>query len=283
MVAMRIGDWDVHAVISGMFRLDGGAMFGVVPRSLWSKVAPPDAENRIEMAMRVLVARGPGRTVLVDTGAGTGYGEKLEAIYSFEKTAAPAAYLLELGVAPGDVTDVILTHLHFDHAAGAAVPAPGGGWELAFPNAVHHVQKSQWDHALDPNPRDRASYFRDRIELLAKKGALALHEGDWNLSAGLDVVAFDGHTPGQHLPLFSGGSESLLFCADLVPTSAHFPAPYIMAYDLDPVRSMDEKTGILAEASRGHWILAFEHDPGTPACRVRSDGSRFVPGDPVIL
>lgn len=280
---MRIGDWDIHAVVSGMFRLDGGAMFGVVPRNLWSKAAPPDAENRISMAMRVLVARGGGRTVLVDTGAGTGYGEKLEAIYAFENTVAPGAYLRELDIAPDQVTDVILTHLHFDHAAGAAVPHPDGGWALAFPNAVHHVQKTQWDHALDPNPRDRASYFTERIEILAKKGALALHEGDWSLSSGLDVLAFDGHTPGQHLPLFSGGGESVLFCADLVPTSAHFPAPYIMAYDLDPVRSMVEKTGILGDASRGNWVLAFEHDPATPACRVRSEDRRFLPGERVTL
>jgi glyoxylase-like metal-dependent hydrolase (beta-lactamase superfamily II) len=280
---MRIGDWDLHAVISGMFRLDGGAMFGVVPRSLWSKAAPPDAENRISMAMRVLVARGGGKTVLVDTGAGTGYGEKLEAIYAFENTTLPSAYLRDLALAPEQITDVILTHLHFDHAAGAAVPQPDGAWELAFPNAVHHVQKTQWEHALDPNPRDRASYFRDRIEILSKKGALALHEGDWSLASGLDVLAFDGHTPGQHLPLFSGGGESVLFCADLVPTSAHFPAPYIMAYDLDPVRSMDEKTGILGDASRGNWVLAFEHDPATPACRVRSDDRRFLPGERVTL
>jgi glyoxylase-like metal-dependent hydrolase (beta-lactamase superfamily II) len=280
---MRIGDWDVHAVLSGMFRLDGGAMFGVVPRSLWSKAAPPDAENRISMAMRVLVARGGGRTVLVDTGAGTGYGEKLEAIYAFENTMAPSAYLRDLGIAPEQVTDVILTHLHFDHAAGAAVPQPGGGWALAFPNAAHHVQKTQWEHALDPNPRDRASYFRDRIEILAKKGALSLHEGDWSLASGLDVLAFGGHTPGQHLPLFSGGGESVLFCADLVPTSAHFPAPYIMAYDLDPVRSMDEKAGILGDASRGDWVLSFEHDPATPACRVRSEDRRYLPGERVTL
>jgi len=278
---MRIGDWDIHAAVSGMFRLDGGAMFGVVPRSLWAKAAPPDADNRISMAMRLLVARSGRRTVLVDTGAGVGYGEKLEAIYSFENTMSPAAYLQGLHLAPEDVTDVILTHLHFDHAAGAAVPRPGGGWDLAFPNAAHHVQKTQWDHALDPNPRDRASYFRDRIELLANKGVLVLHEGDWKLSSGLDVLAFDGHTPGQHLPLLSGGGESVLFSADLIPTAAHFPAPYVMAYDLDPVRSMDEKTGILEQAAREDWILAFEHDPGRPGCRVRREGGRVVAGDPV--
>jgi len=280
---MRIGDWDIHAVVSGMFRLDGGAMFGVVPRNLWSKAASPDAENRISMAMRTLVARSGGKTVVVDTGAGTGYGEKLEKIYSFEKTMSPAAALRPVGVTPEEVTDVILTHLHFDHAAGAAVPKPGGGWALAYPNAVHHVQRTQWEHALDPNPRDRASYFRERIEILGKEGALALHEGDWTLSSGLDILVFDGHTPGQHLPLFSGGKDTLLFCADLIPTAAHFPTPYVMAYDLDPVRSMDEKARILEQAAEESWSFAFEHDPRTPGCQVRLENGRFLPGEPLTL
>jgi glyoxylase-like metal-dependent hydrolase (beta-lactamase superfamily II) len=279
---MTIGDWQIHPVISGMFRLDGGAMFGVVPRNLWEKAAPPDGENRISMAMRTLVARGPGRTVVVDTGAGVGYGEKLGRIYAFEKTVSPADYLKPLGIAPEDVTDVVITHLHFDHAGGAAVPGENG-WDLAFPNASHHVQRTQWEHALAPNPRDRASYFRERIELLAKKGALVLHEGDWSLTPGLDVLAFDGHTPGQHLPLFSGGESALLFCGDLIPTSAHFPAAYIMAYDLDPVRSMDEKSAILSRADAERWTLLFEHDPAVAACGVHREGDHFRPGGAATL
>jgi len=279
---MTIGDWQVHSVISGMFRLDGGAMFGVVPKNLWAKATPPDDENRISMAMRTLVARGRGKTVLVDTGAGIGYSEKLGRIYAFEATGAPNEVLQPLGIKPEEVTDVILTHLHFDHGGGAAVPA-ANGWALAFPNAVHHVQRTQWEHALHPNPRDRASYFAERIEVLGKKGALALHEGDWSLGGGLDVIAFDGHTPGQHLPLFSGGRTALLFCGDLVPTSAHFPAAYVMAYDLDPVKSMDEKAAILAQAAREDWILVFEHDPRVGACRARDEGDRVGPGDRIDI
>jgi glyoxylase-like metal-dependent hydrolase (beta-lactamase superfamily II) len=281
---MTIGDWEIHSVISGMFRLDGGAMFGVVPRNLWAKAAPPDDENRISMAMRNLVARRPGRTVVVDTGAGIGYGEKLDRIYAFESALPPAQGLKPLGLRPEDVTDVIITHLHFDHAGGAAVPTPDG-YTLAFPNAVHHVQRTQWEHAHQPNPRDRASYFRERIDVIADKGALALHEGDWSLAAGLDVITFDGHTPGQHLPLFSGPKDALLFCGDLVPTAAHFPAAYVMAYDLDPVRSMDEKSAILSRSARESWVLLFEHDPNVAACSVRhdSDRDRFGPRDIIVV
>lgn len=279
---MIVGDWKIDSVVSGMFRLDGGAMFGVVPRNLWARAAPPDAENRISMAMRTLVARRPGKTVVVDAGAGTGYGEKIEKIYAFERAAAPAEYLKPFAVTPDEVTDVIITHLHFDHGGGAAVPSPNG-WTLAFPNAAHHVQRRQWEHALKPNPRDRASYFSERIDVLQKKGALVLHDGDWSLGAGLDVLAFDGHTPGQHLPLFSGGGSALFFCADLIPTSAHFPAPYVMAYDLDPVRSMDEKAAILSQADSEKWVFVFEHDPDVAACGVRREKDRFVPGEPIVV
>lgn len=279
---MTIGDWQIDALVSGMFRLDGGAMFGVVPRKLWSKSAPPDDENRISMAMRVLVARGNGRTVVVDTGAGAGYGTKLESIYAFERTVSPADWLAPLGIKPEDVTDVIITHLHFDHAGGAAVPGEGE-WRLAFPYAEHHIQRTQWEHARNPNPRDRASYFPERIELIGRKGALALHDGDWSLAPGLDILSFNGHTPGQHLPLFTGGKQALFYSADLIPTSAHFPIPYIMSYDLDPVRSMDEKTGILEQAARGDWTLCFEHDPAVAGCRVRVDAGRVLPGDAVAI
>lgn len=279
---MKFGHWQVDTVVAGSFRLDGGAMFGVVPKNLWSKSAPTDGENRISMAMRLLVARGAGKTVLVDTGAGSGYGEKLEKIYAFDESPSPRELLAPLGVAPESVTDVVITHLHFDHAGGAAAPA-AGGWALAYPNARHHVQRSQWEHALDPNPRDRASYFRERIEILEKEGALALHEGGWTLEPGFGVLVFDGHTPGQQLPLVGSGAEAVLFCGDLIPTSAHFPAPYVMAYDLEPVRSMEEKSGVLERAASEGWVLVFEHDPAVAACRVRREDGRIFCGEPVVF
>ena len=279
---MKIGDWEINAWVAAMFRLDGGAMFGVVPRSLWSRVAPPDDANRISMAMRALVVQGHDQTIVVDAGAGTGYGEKLENIYGFDSILPPAAGLEKLGIAPGDVTDVVITHLHFDHGGGAAVPA-GDGWALAFPNAVHHVQRTQWEHALDPNPRDRASYFPDRIKLLESSGALALHDGEWTLAPGFDLHVCNGHTPGQQLPRVSGDGESIFYCGDLIPTSAHLPTPYVMSYDLNPVLAMEEKDRILERASRERWILFFEHDPDVAACRVDFDGKRFTPGERVAI
>lgn len=281
---MHCGEWKLNAIMAGTFGLDGGAMFGVVPKALWAKNLPPDEANRIPMAMRLLLARGHGKTVLVDAGAGGGYDEKSEGIYSFRGHDDMRASLAPAGVTPEEITDVVLTHLHFDHGAGVAAPGDGGeGWRMVFANATHHVQKTQYDHALAPNPRDRASYFRDRITLLEANHALQMHEGPWTLAPGFDVMVFDGHTPGQQLPMVSGDGSTVFFCGDLIPTTHHIPTPYVMSYDLDPVKSMDEKLPVLERAHKERWLLFFEHDISVAACNVEYDGKRFTAGQTVKL
>jgi glyoxylase-like metal-dependent hydrolase (beta-lactamase superfamily II) len=266
--------------MAGTFGLDGGAMFGVVPRNLWGKRLPPDDSNRIPMAMRLLLAQGHGKTVLVDVGAGGGYSDKNNKIYDFKDHDDLAAALGTAGVKPDDITDVFLTHLHFDHGAGVAEP-DGDGWRLVFPQATHHVQKAQYDHALAPNPRDRASYFHDRLATIEAGNALELHEGPWTLAPGFDVLVFGGHTPGQQLPKVSGGGSTIFYCGDLIPTQHHIPVPYIMSYDLEPVRAMDEKVPVLEQAFDEGWLLFFEHDPHIAACRVAKDGDRYSAGEAV--
>jgi glyoxylase-like metal-dependent hydrolase (beta-lactamase superfamily II) len=280
---MKLGDWQISEVKAGTFGLDGGAMFGVVPRALWEKQLPPDEKNRIPMAMRLLLARGHGRTVLVDAGAGGGYSEKNEKIYDFKNHNSLGKSLESAGLSPGEVTDVVLTHMHFDHAAGIAEPAPGGGWKLVLPQAKHHVQRTQYEHALAPNPRDRASYFKDRLSTVESEKKLEVHDGPWTLAPGFDLLVFDGHTPGQQLPRISGGGKTVFYCGDLIPTRHHIPVPYVMSYDLDPVRSMDEKIPILEQASAEGWTLFFEHDAHVAACGVKNDNGRFTAGDPVDL
>jgi glyoxylase-like metal-dependent hydrolase (beta-lactamase superfamily II) len=175
---------------------------------------------------------------------------------------------------------VIITHLHFDHGGGVAYPQ-GDEWHLTFPRATHHVQRLQWEHALNPNPRDRASFFGQRIEILEKRGALALYDGEWSLAPGIDVLPFHGHTPGQHLPKVSGGGRVLFYCGDLIPTAAHLPTPYVMAYDLQPVLTMVEKSLILKVAAPESWILFFEHDPNVKACHVIDSNGRFGMGEQI--
>lgn len=278
---MQLGEWEVKACMAGHFGLDGGAMFGVVPRTLWEKRLPPDDANRIPMVMRLLIARGSDRTVLVDVGAGTGYAEKLAQIYAFENVPPLAEAVADAGVDPGEITDVLLTHLHFDHGAGVVEPN-GDDWKLVFPKATHHVQQSQWGHAFKPNPRDRASYLHSRLQVMEREGVLQLHDGPWLLSAGFELLVFDGHSPGQQLPKISGGGETVFFCGDLVPTHHHIPTPYIMAYDLNPVLAMEEKVPILEKAHSDNWVLFFEHDAHMEACRLSSDGKQFSP-QPVSL
>lgn len=280
---MKLGEWEIQSVMAGTFGLDGGAMFGVVPRALWEKRLHPDDVNRIPMAMRLLLARGHGRIVLVDTGAGGGYDEKQSRIYAFHDHDNLAEALRSVGVSTDEVTDVVLTHLHFDHGAGVCKPAGNDGWSLVLPRARHHVQKAQYEHAVHPNPRDRASYYRDRIEILEREGVLELHNGPWTLAPGFEVMVFDGHTPGQQLPAVSGGGQTVFFCGDLIPTQHHIPTPYIMSYDLNPVRAMEEKDPILERAYKEGWILFFEHDAHISACRLERDGNRFTAGDPVEI
>jgi glyoxylase-like metal-dependent hydrolase (beta-lactamase superfamily II) len=279
---MKIGDWEARSCLAGKFRLDGGAMFGVVPKTLWSKIVPSDEKNRIPMVMRPLLIRGKGRTILIDVGAGLGYGDKYNKIYALEDGDDLAGSLQKLDVDFKDVTDVVLTHLHFDHAAAIAFPDEDD-WRLLFPNAVHHVQRAQYEHALNPNPRDRASYYRHRIDIMEQENVLILHDGEWSLDTGIDFIICHGHTPAQQLAKVSGGGKILLYCGDLIPTTAHFPTPYIMAYDLDPVLAMQEKEFVLQKACDERWVLYSEHDPEVIACYVEEQNGKFVPGEKLDL
>jgi glyoxylase-like metal-dependent hydrolase (beta-lactamase superfamily II) len=275
---MKIGDWDITEVMAGRFGLDGGAMFGVVPRTLWEKRLPPDDHNRIPMVMRCLLARGHNRTILVDVGSGSGYDEKTHRIYAFDDMVPLANVVERAGVHATEVTDVLLTHLHFDHGAGV-VEANSESWQLVFPKAVHHVQRSQWTHAFSPNPRDRASYYPQRLQAMKDAGVLRLHDGPWTLCPGVELDVFNGHTPGQQLPRFGEGSDTVFFCGDLIPTQHHIPTPYIMSYDLDPVLAMDEKVRILERAEEQDWILFFEHDAHLAGCRLVREGKKLIPSE----
>lgn len=266
--------------MAGRFGLDGGAMFGVVPRTMWARALPPDESNRVPMVMRLVLVKGHGRTIIVDVGAGAGHSEKNRQIYAFEDTDHLLDVVRAAGVDPASITDVMLTHLHFDHGAGVVEPQ-GEGWRLLFPQARHHIQRSQWEHALNPNPRDRASYYEDRLRTMESEGVLEIHDGPWSMGPGFDLLVFDGHTPGQQLPLIQGEGGALFYCGDLIPTHHHIPIPYVMSYDLYPVTVMREKAAILERAADGEWVLFFEHDAHMQSCRIVREGKRFMVAEPV--
>jgi glyoxylase-like metal-dependent hydrolase (beta-lactamase superfamily II) len=272
---MKIGQFTARAINAGTFKLDGGAMFGVVPKVLWKKTNPADENNRIDMTMRVLYLEGGGRRMVVDSGAGIKLDKKMKRNYVINAIELSAA-LTESGIDPSSITDAVATHLHFDHGGGFTAPGPDGALRLALPEAVHYIQKKQWEAAHNPNAKDRASFLPENFELIGESGHLELVDGDTEIFPGVRLMRTDGHTPGHQIVLVSDGGSNLLYCADLIPLASHINIPYIMAYDHEPLKTLEEKKAILERAADEGWILFFEHDPEISACRiVKNDKGRF--------
>ncbi|MBM3324033.1 MAG: MBL fold metallo-hydrolase [Calditrichaeota bacterium] len=280
---MNIGDYTLTPVITGQFRLDGGAMFGVVPRVLWEKTNPPDEKNRIQMTMRALLLQSATRRILVDTGVGEKQDEKFIRMFVVEHVQASLTKSLsKAGLRPEDVTDVILTHLHFDHCGGST-QRQGDSIVPTFPHARYFVQRQQYEHALTHSERDRASYFPENFEPMKAAGQLELLDGPAELYPGVEILVVGGHTPGQQLVKVADGSKTLLYCADLIPTASHIPLPYIMAYDLFPMMTLEEKKRLLPQAHHEGWILFFEHDPFRATAKVAKSEKDYIMGDEVPL
>jgi glyoxylase-like metal-dependent hydrolase (beta-lactamase superfamily II) len=283
---MRIGRYEVCSLETGRFALDGGAMFGVVPKALWEKQIPADARNRIPMALRTLLIREAGgdRTILVDTGIGKKWDAKRADIYAVDHSTADLESALGAkGLSPDDVTDVFLTHLHFDHAGGATKRLADGRVVPTFPRARYHVQRRNLELAQSPSEKDRASFLRENFEPLLEAGRLTIADGPGELAPGIEVIVTEGHTEGMQHPRVHGPEGSVFFCADMVPTAAHVAVPWIMAYDNLPLTVMEEKKRILGRAAAEGWILVLEHDPLSPAVKIAPAGDGFVVSERVTL
>lgn len=276
---LRLGRYSLTAVPTGSFGLDGGAMFGIIPRPLWQRVSPPDDANRIALGMRLLLIEGPERTWLVDTGIGDKFDARHKQIYAVADEMLPDDALRAAGKDPDRVTDVILTHLHFDHAGGAT-RADG---EPVFPNARYHVQRAQLDWARRPSLKDRGSFRPLDFAPLADADRLVFHEGRTEIADDLELIPVDGHTPAMQLVKVEGDGQTLLYGADLVPTVGHVRTPYVMAYDVEPLKTVAEKTEWLGRAADEDWILFFEHDPACAARRIRRTDKDFEAGEEVSI
>ncbi len=268
---MKLGGFTLTPVETGTFRLDGGAMFGVVPKVLWSRTNPADADNRIAMAMRALHVAGSGRTLVIDGGAGANFGEKMVRNYVIDTEGLRPA-LERAGLDPDAVTDAAATHLHFDHAGGFCYRA-GGEIKVSLPRAAHHIQRRQWEAALSPNEKDRASFFPELLLPIERAGLLRLEDGIVEIFPGVTLIPTEGHTLGHQVILVSTPAGSLLYCGDLVPLASHVNLPYILAYDHFPLKTLEEKKQILGRAADEGWILFFEHDPEIAAARVVRAGA----------
>lgn len=288
---LQIGPYQVSAIETGIFGLDGGAMFGTVPKVLWEKSNPADAQNRIEMQARVLLLsdltshpKSP-RHVLVDCGIGGDfidkYGEKLGAkfaeMYAVNADSSVTATLRRRGIEPEQITEVILTHLHFDHAGGATTSLQQGKLVPTFPKAKYYLQRANLQTARAPNLRERASYFAANFEPLLAANCLHLLDGAVeNLLPQISVYVTNGHTLGQQVVRVSDGSNHLLYCADLIPTASHVRLAWVMGYDLEPLKLIDEKRAFLATAARENWHLFFEHDAYCDAALVVESKGDFM-------
>ena len=277
----KLGALTLHAIQAGGQKLDGGAMFGVVPKPLWEKRIPADERNRIPLGMRCLLVEHESGLVLIDTGAGNKESDRFYDIYGIENRGAGGRTMLEdglraAGFAPEDVAFVVNTHLHFDHAGGNSFVDARGELQLAFPNAAYIVQRGEYGWATHTNERTAASYFANNFRFVYETGRMDLIEGEQELFAGIRAIPTPGHTPHHQSILIESGGESLLYLGDLVPTAAHLPLPWIMGYDVEPLVTLETKRAILQRAVDEGWQLMFEHDATVAWGAVAHDGKQYV-------
>lgn len=283
--SFTIGSLRCHSLDAGLQRLDGGAMFGVVPKPLWEKRIPPDARNRIPLAMRPLLVEHPDGLVLIDNGLGNKEDQKFLDIYGIENGgSAPGPTRLEdslkeLGVVPGDIKWMIDTHLHFDHAGGNTTARRRDGElrvEPSFPNATYVGQKGELHYARHTNERTRASYIPHNFEPIDAAGKWKLIEGDVEILPGIRSLVTPGHVPYHQAILVQSKGETAAYVADLCPTVHHLPLPWIMGYDVEPLRTLESKRSLFGRAAAEGWWIVLEHDPTTVRGRVRQEEKGFV-------
>ncbi len=272
---MNIAGYDIYSIETSRFGLDGGAMFGIIPKPLWEKKAPADDKNRIEMVTRSLLLVGHGRMVLVDTGNGDKWSHKLKSIYNINTQSVNIkSSLKKYGFSPEEITDIICTHLHFDHIGGNTVYR-NEIIEPSFPHAKVWIQKDNWDLANSPSEKDQGSFIATDWEILAENGMIDLVTGREAFLPNIDIELTYGHTTGMMHPIIRGTNQTLFYGADLFPMAAHIPLPWVMAYDIQPVVTIQEKRKLLPKMVDEEWILFFEHDPKHQAGIVGYDGKHY--------
>jgi glyoxylase-like metal-dependent hydrolase (beta-lactamase superfamily II) len=266
--------WEI--ISDGTFALDGGAMFGIVPRPLWEKVMPPDASNRVRLGLNCLVVRSGGRILVVDTGVGDKGDDRFRSRYAVDGGGLLRDRLRARGVRPEDVTDVVNSHLHWDHAGGNTYRRPGGELEPAFPNATYYVQRREVEFARSATARTRGSYEPQDYEPLLSGARIVVLDGEAEIAPGVQVHPAAGHLPAMQVVTVNGPTDSLFFAADLIPTTRHLNPAWIMAYDVEPLLTQEVKVSWLERAASGGWIVVFYHDPDCPLGVVEAREGRWT-------
>ena len=272
----KIGKWNISILETGTFKLDGGAMMGSVPKVLWEKTNPADSYNRINLAMRCLLLDDGENRVLIESGIGDKCNDKFMNMFEIRQHKSSLSNTLsKYDYTKENITHVILTHLHFDHAGGCTEFDENLNIKPAFPNAKYYVSKENWEAALNPNPKDRASYLSENYMSLMDENVLELVPNNCTILDDISTYLVNGHTYGQQLVKIDSGEETLVFCSDLIPLKSHVRLPWIMGYDLNASLSLKEKELFLDEASEKGWILFLYHDPDVTAIKIKKEGSKY--------
>ena len=277
---MKLGQLEFHVLVDGHLGLDGGAMFGVIPKPMWEKKMPADASNRITLAMNCLLIRAGGKTILVETGAGDKWDAKRRDIFALDGPHLTKR-LLDYGLHPQEIDIVVNTHLHFDHCGGNT-RVEKDKVVAAFPNARYVVQRAEFEHAKNPSERDRASYMLENYAPLEPAGKWSLLVDDRTIAPGVELIRVPGHTANMQCVKLTGGDQTAFFFADLVPTTAHLGLPWIMGYDLYPMTTLENKKKWIPETIREGWIALFAHDPKVPAAYLRDRDGKWE-AEPVAI
>jgi glyoxylase-like metal-dependent hydrolase (beta-lactamase superfamily II) len=268
---MKLGAFEIYPLSDGSFRLDGGAMFGVVPKALWQRCCAADELNRIPLSLTCLLIRAHGKNILVDTGLGSKEDPRFKEMFAVDRTVSLELSLKRLGLSRDDIDLVINTHLHFDHAGGNTMDNGSGALVPAFPKARYVVQRGEYDDAVRANERTRASYRRDNFLPITEADRWDLLDGDTELLPGITAMVTQGHTRYHQGIKIESEGRTAFYLGDLIPTVCHLPLPYIMGYDLSPLQTLETKRWVLDRACEEKWLLLFEHDPIVQAGRVRRD------------
>ncbi|MCH7674783.1 MBL fold metallo-hydrolase [candidate division KSB1 bacterium] len=258
---MKFGDFELFVLSDGKFKLDGGAMFGVVPKVLWEKTNPPNEMNRIEMGLNSLLIKTNDDIVLVDTGIGENYNEKFFEMFEIDKSTSLLKSLNSISLKPDDITKVVLTHLHFDHCGGNCSKDENGELKPTFPNATYYFQQDEFEYAKKPDPRSRGSYLAQNWQAIEESDQVQLISGNQEIIPGVEVFTTGGHTQNHQIVKVHSDGKTACFLADLVPTDSHLKTAYVMGYDLYPKTTMEMKEKVLKQALQENWLLIFEHAP----------------------
>ena len=281
-MTMSLGDARLTMINGGDFRLDGGAMHGVVPKTIWSRLISCDEHNRCSYTTNCLLVETEDSRILVDTGNGDKFPAKLRDIYGIDHDRSIASELKELGIDPASIDAVVFTHLHFDHCGGATRKT-ASGHEPVFANATHYVQRAELEAAKAPHERNRASYLAENFGPLEEAGQLRVLDGNSEIAKGVSVLPTPGHSRGHQSVLIESGDSTALFLGDVIPTSLHVRLPFIMGYDLDVEATLESKRQLLERAEGGDWLLLFGHDRHHGARLTRNQRGDWVAGEPVDL